>query len=144
MFQLLKLAVNGVISKVSDGEPLKQNQQGLDLCEEEVLLCKNNVCVHLKSEIEHAPGYFSLKRVLRGGEIPDLVLSWVPNSLLTVSMPDDDGLELTICSEVDTSCVSASETSFDSSFSDPKIARKDIEENEADMMCSVLFNSIYR
>lgn len=133
MFQLLKLAVNGVISKVSDGEPLQQNQQGLDLCQEEVLLCKNNVCVHLKSEVEHAPGYFSLKRVLRGGEIPDLVLSWVPNLLLTVSMADDDGLELTTCSEVDTSCVSASETSFDCSFSDSKIAEKDNEAIEANI-----------
>ena len=130
MFQLLKLAVNGVISKVSDGEPLKRNQQGLDLCEEEVLVCKNNVCVHLKSEVEHAPGYFSLKRVLRGGEIPDLVLSWVPNSLLTVSLSDDDGLELMTCSEVDTSCVSASETSFDCSFNDSKIAGEADEEKE--------------
>ena len=133
MFQLLKLAVNGVISKVSGGEPLKPNQQGLDLCEEEVLLCKNNVCVHLKSEVEHAPGYFSLKRVIRGGEIPDLVLSWVPNSLLTVSMSDDDGLELMTCSEVDTSCVSASETSFDCSFSDSKIVGEGDRENEADI-----------
>ena len=125
MFQFIKAAVGEIVSRVSDGEPLKNRNESPDIREEEVLFCKNNVCVHVprssknKTDLrpnqdDHIPGYFSLKRIAIAGIIPELVLTWVPNMLLTVSNIDDsvqDGLEITTCSEVDTSCMSANELS---------------------------------
>lgn len=123
MFQLIRAAVGEIVSRVSDGEPLKN--ESIDIREEEVLFCKNNVCVHLPrskhgddlrpAQDVHIPGYFSLKRTSVSGIIPELILSWVPNSLLTVNNIDDcvqNGLEITTCSEVDSSCVSANELSY--------------------------------
>lgn len=123
MFQLIKAAVGEIVSRVSDGEPLKNRSDGIDLREEEVLFCKNNVCVHLlnsarnKSDLrptldDHIPGYFSLKKIEFVGVTSELLLSWVPNSLLTVNNIDEcgqDGLEITTCSDADVSGTSASE-----------------------------------
>ena len=123
MFHLIKTAVGEIVSKVSDGEPVRESISPPFVKEEEVLFCKNNVCVHLprsskhKSDLQHnqyeqVPGYFSLKKTAVIGLVPELVLTWVPNSLLTVSNIDtsvQEGLEIVTCSEVDTSCVSASE-----------------------------------
>ena len=124
MFNFIKAAVGEIVSKVSDGEPLKSGHVGPNIREEEVLFCKNNVCVHLPISSEsndlqpyqddHTPGYFSLKRNAIAGLLSELVLTWVPNSLLTVNNIDNsnqDGLDVLSCSVIDTSCVSASELS---------------------------------
>lgn len=49
--------------------------------EEEIVFCKNNVCVHLvTSEDLHIPGYLSIKsKTRRSGHIR-LILTWTPNS----------------------------------------------------------------
>ena len=126
MFQFIKAAVGEIVSKVSDGEPIKNHLEGPGIKEEEVLFCKNNVCVHHSrsskhkddfqiSEDEHIPGYFSLKRTGITGIISELVLTWVPNSLLTVNNIDNsvqDCVDITTCSDVDTSCVSAGDLSL--------------------------------
>ena len=126
MFQLLKAAVGGIASKVGDGEPLKYSNTSLQVYEEEVLFCKNNVCVHLRKSVrndmrpgddEHIPGYFSLKRITKVGMIPDILLTWIPNTLLTVGQVDEGLLEesdATICNETNSLRMSASEISFTS------------------------------
>lgn len=48
---------------------------------DEVLFCKNNVCVHLSSlDGSHVPGYFILKSVTRHSGHVRLLVTWTPNS----------------------------------------------------------------
>lgn len=48
---------------------------------EEVLFCKNNVCVHLSSlDDSHVPGYFILKSMTRQSGHLRLLVTWTPNS----------------------------------------------------------------
>ena len=97
MFHMLKLVVDQIIARVGEGEKHSNPSiPGGKVIEEEFLLCKNNVCVHVQPskeyfrEEEHIPGYFSLKYLHRGHDHPDLILCWVPNSLLTVSLTDEE------------------------------------------------------
>ena len=107
MYNLVKYALDSFVStKVDDGEPVsrsrKQRQNGSPsdfILEEEVLYCKNNVCVHSMCESEkkeeiHVPGYMSVKKIYKAdNEISDLILSWVPNKLLTVGSVEEGEVE---------------------------------------------------
>lgn len=56
---------------------------------EEVLFCKNNVCVHLSSlDDSHAPGYFMLKSMTRQSGHVRLLVAWTPNSYFCDKRPE--------------------------------------------------------
>ncbi|XP_065659329.1 TBC1 domain family member 16-like isoform X5 [Hydra vulgaris] len=81
---------------VYDGEPLKSKIRTStqdSILEEEVLFCKNNVCVHSvlgeNFEDEHSLGYLCIKKIYRAdSEISDMMLSWTPNTLLSTGYTD--------------------------------------------------------
>ncbi|PFX16883.1 TBC1 domain family member 16-like [Stylophora pistillata] len=48
---------------------------------EEVLFCKNNVCVHSSSlDDSHSPGYFTLKSITHRSGLVRLLVTWTPNT----------------------------------------------------------------
>lgn len=91
MFNYLLNAVDKVFYQVYDGEPLQRNSSDSieNILEEEVIFCKNNVCVKVKSkvqgrQIDDIAGYINMKKVYKCNcEYTDLILSWVPNKLLS-------------------------------------------------------------
>lgn len=93
MFNYLLHAVDKVFYHVYDGEPvsLKKTGSNESILEEEVIFCKNNVCVKVKSKnddsiMDEIPGYMNMKKVFRSDcQFSDLILSWVPNKLLSAS-----------------------------------------------------------
>lgn len=101
MFGMLMHAVDKVFYQVYDGEPVAGNKicrQGSreNILEEEVLFCKNNVCVHDIVDMKdnegekRLPGYLNMKKIFRADNVvSDLMLSWVPNTLLTVGSTEE-------------------------------------------------------
>ena len=56
---------------------------------EEVLFCKNNVCVHSSSLSEsHSPGYFTLKSITHRSGLVRLLVAWTPNAYFLDEQPE--------------------------------------------------------
>ena len=55
----------------------------------EIIYCKNNVCVHppssLSTNVEHYPGYLTIRAQGNGNVQSSLLLTWIPNSSLNKS-----------------------------------------------------------
>eukprot|EP00794_Sanderia_malayensis_P008010 gene8009-8869_t len=106
MFSLFKIAAESIYSRVNDGK--KAEQQEELSCEEKVLVCKNNVCINLPNSSKHIPGYFSLKSIQKAKNESDILLYWVPNSLLAIGLvaAEDVFQEQDEKGEEEISCVS--------------------------------------
>jgi len=97
MFNYLLQAVDKVFYHVYDGEPVRPKRTGSSesILEEEVIFCKNNVCVHVKSETDRAhankiAGYMNMKKIYHSDcAYSDLILSWVPNKLLSTGSMEE-------------------------------------------------------
>ncbi|XP_057310399.1 TBC1 domain family member 16-like isoform X1 [Hydractinia symbiolongicarpus] len=97
MLQFISHTVDKFFNQIYHGEPLRRKHRSdLDeaILEEEVLFCKNNVCVHtpslLTKDEQHSPGYLCLKKIYRTDvEISDLMLNWIPNALLAAGSTDE-------------------------------------------------------
>ena len=89
MFNILKSAADGILSKVNNGEAISNIPENIT---EEQVFCKNNVVVESTGGKDTA-GYFTLKHIIY--TVPErdvLVLCWIPNSLFTMSMRDTSGI----------------------------------------------------
>lgn len=92
MFGFIVKAVDKVFYTVYDGEPIggmggRRRSRSGTILEEEVLFCKNNVCVHcIEKDVndeKHIPGYICVKKIYKADSVvSDLMLSWTPNTLL--------------------------------------------------------------
>ena len=97
MFNYLLHAVDKVFYHVYDGEPVRRKRAGSSdsILEEEVIFCKNNVCVKVKNEkddsqMDEIAGYMNMKKIYRSDcEFSDLILSWVPNKLLSAGSVEE-------------------------------------------------------
>ena len=97
MFNYLLHAVDKVFYHVYDGEPVfqKRTHSTESILEEEVIFCKNNVCVKVKSTKDdltmvEIPGYMNMKKIFRSdSQFSDLILSWVPNKLLSAGSVEE-------------------------------------------------------
>ena len=56
----------------------------------DMLLCKNNVCVHTKDDKQHHAGYLTVHCASASGERKTLLLTWTPNSALTRKLSPDN------------------------------------------------------
>ena len=112
MFDFIFSAVEKVFP-VAEGEPVTNRVPRLNsrenILEEEVLFCKNNVCVHEPAngssdgsfgEEKRVPGYLSMKKIYRAdSHISDLILSWTPNSLMTIGSAEEGELMMSSSGE---------------------------------------------
>lgn len=97
MFDYILHAVDKVFYQVYDGEPVRQKQGSStdNILEEEVLFCKNNIVIKIISdnsdqEDKEIAGYMNIKKIYKSNvEYTDLMLSWVPNSFLSVGSTDE-------------------------------------------------------
>ena len=79
---LIKFAVEGaaVLDSSMSSSFYVDNEDDPDESEE-VLFCKNNICVHLSSLNDpHTPGYFTVKSKTRRSGHVRLLVAWTPNS----------------------------------------------------------------
>ena len=97
MFNYLLQAVDKVFYHVYDGEPVRPKRAGSSesILEEEVIFCKNNVCVHVKSgtdrtNVNEIAGYMNMKKIYHSDcAFSDLILSWVPNKLMSTGSMEE-------------------------------------------------------
>lgn len=103
MFDYILHAVDKVFYQVYDGEPVKQKQDDSvdNILEEEVLFCKNNVVVKIigdtesGNEYKEIAGYMNIKKIYKSNvEYTDLMLSWVPNSFLSLGSTEEADIML--------------------------------------------------
>ncbi|XP_015752147.1 PREDICTED: TBC1 domain family member 16-like [Acropora digitifera] len=83
---LIKFAVEGAAVYDSSFSSSFYVDSEDDLDEsDELLFCKNNVCVHVKSALNdsHIPGYFKLSSKTRQSGHVRLRVTWIPNSFLS-------------------------------------------------------------
>lgn len=80
--------LNILIKKASNILRISGQESSIKSCSlhGEVIYCKNNVCVHpptpLRTEMDHHPGYLSIKAQHDDLLGSTLILSWIPNSTL--------------------------------------------------------------
>ena len=94
MFSYLLHTVDKVFYHVYDGEPVGRKRSGsVNILEEEVIFCKNNVCINVKNaenDTDTIPGYMNMKKIFRSDcHFSDLILSWVPNKLLSAGSVEE-------------------------------------------------------
>ena len=99
---IIKYAVEGAIL---DSNPRVQKNAAYffvddeDPCEneeEEILFCKNNVCVHVASSPElQVPGYLCVKSRTRMNGRVRIFVTWTPNSKLATKNEDENNIEVT-------------------------------------------------
>ena len=97
---IIKYAVQGAIL---DSSALQKNvsyffvddEDPCDNEDEEILFCKNNVCVHLASSPDlHVPGYLCIKSRTRASGRVRLLVTWTPNSQLAINCEVENKIEL--------------------------------------------------
>ncbi|XP_070579737.1 TBC1 domain family member 16-like [Ptychodera flava] len=75
--------------KVSDMLGISNNEIRAPPLDGEIIYCKNNVCVHpptkLSNQIEHHPGYLTIRAQEDEDVGSTLILTWIPNSSLKKS-----------------------------------------------------------
>lgn len=94
---------------------------------EEVLFCKNNVCVHSSSLSEsHSPGYFTLKSITHRSGLVRLLVAWTPNAYFFDEQPettDHQVMDVREAEEPQISNISRSTEKFSVDLSEMKSVR---------------------